>query len=224
MHPVLKALIENLFDEMLLTFGKKFVDQWSAAEPDKLVEHWGRELTGFTPRELRRGVETQKTLDWPPTLAQFKKLCRPSIDPETAYYEALNQGIAREAGQPNVWSSPAIYWAWRSIGAYDFRSLSYPALKGRWERVLADEVSKGQWEPVPVTAVQIGMNRKATAMSARGTEELTKAISSVMKAPLSGTDHLRWARKIDEKVRSGDKSVPILAAKMAREALGIVRS
>lgn len=212
--------VKNLFQRMQSCYGKHFLDMWTNTDMESVMGMWAQQMATMTHDELRRGVAALMTRDWPPTLPEFVKMCKPSIDPETAYYEALEQGRARDEAKPNVWSSPAIYWAWRAVGPHEFRSQSYPALKARWAKALADEVGKGQWAAIPETVLQVGVDMGKTAMSALGAVELSKAIANVGKTPQSGIDHLRWAREIRQRVARGDRSVALIAAQMAEDALG----
>lgn len=219
LNPVLREIVQGIFDEMLLAYGKRFVDTWSAADPDKLVDHWTLKLAGFTRGEIKRGVAALESRDWPPTLVEFKKMCRPSIDPEVAYYEAYEQGIARDAGKPNQWSSKAIFWAWRALGANVFREQSYPQLKVRWERALADQLAKPELQDIPEMVLSVGVDMKSTEICAKGRAEIEKQIAVVAKTPESKIDHLRWAKVVIERVGNGDRSVPLHTLKAAKEAL-----
>ncbi len=221
LNPVLREIVQGIFDEMLLAYGKRFVDTWSAADPEKLVDHWTLKLAGFTRGEIKRGVAALESRDWPPTLVEFKKMCRPSIDPEVAYYEAYEQGIARDAGKPNQWSSKAIYWAWRALGSNTFREQSYPQLKNRWERALADQLSKHELPEIPEMVLAVGVNMKSTEINVRIKAEIEKQLVAVSKTPESNIDHLRWAKVIVERMAQGDRHISLFSLKAAQEALGI---
>lgn len=215
-----KAWVESLFSRMSFIYGARFADLWRDVDLDGLKRYWAIQLGKYTPQELKAGVEKLKTKDWPPTLAEFEKLCRPSIDAESAYYEALEQGRAREDGKPNVWSSPAIYWAWRAVGPYEFRSQSFPALKSRWAKALEAQLGRDHWEPIPdMPVAQIGMSKSGNTASMAGVADIRKAVASMAQLPKSGERHLNWARRVVEKVKAGDRSLPSIAVRMAEEAL-----
>jgi hypothetical protein len=42
-----------------------------------MLAEWGSYLADLTPEEIRRGIESLDT-DKPPTLPEFRKLCRPN--------------------------------------------------------------------------------------------------------------------------------------------------
>lgn len=211
--------VESLFVRMQACYGNRFIDMFVNADMDDVKAVWGQQMFLLTDNELRRGVAALMSREWPPSLPEFVKLCKLVIDPEIAFFEALEQGLAREEGKENTWSSPAVYWAWRAIGGYEFRSQSYAYLKSRWSKVLAAEVEKGTWLPIPETNLQLGVTMKSTAMSARGIQELSKSINQFQpKSADSNIDHLHWARKINQKLKQGE-SVPLMASKLAQEAL-----
>jgi hypothetical protein len=92
--------------------------------------------------------------DWPPSLPEFLKLCRPSVEPESAFYEAVAQMRNRSAGVPDVWSHPAIYWAAVEFGTWDLRSMAYDRCRARWGRVLAAAISDRRGHiPAPMMAL-----------------------------------------------------------------------
>lgn len=192
---------------------------FSNAKMDDVKRVWGQQMYLLTKDELCRGVAALMSREWPASLPEFIKLCKPPIDAEVAYYEALEQGLAREEGRQNTWSSPAIFWAWRTIGGFEFRSQSFVNLKGRWSKILGEEVAKGTWPPIPETALQLGVNMKSTDISARGVAELEKEIHRFQSKSLDpNVDHLYWAKEIVRKIKQGE-SVPLIAEKMALEAL-----
>ena len=67
--------VERIFDVMLATFGKKFIDQWVGVEPEKLQAHWAAKLAGYAPAELKRGIDALEKLTFAPTLPEFRALC-----------------------------------------------------------------------------------------------------------------------------------------------------
>lgn len=216
--------VEKLFSRMQACYGNRFLDMFANANMIEVKAVWGQQMYLLSNHELCRGVAALMTREWPPSLPEFIKLCKPPIDAEVAYYEALEQGLAREEGRPNTWTSPAIYWAWRTIGGFEFRSQSFAYLKSRWSKVLADEVAKGTWPPIPEMALQLGVDMKSTEMSARGAQELDKAIHRFQsKSTDPNIDHLCWARKIKDKLQRGE-SVPLTVEKMALEALSSRRA
>ena len=207
--------IESLFEKMTFTYGAKFADQWKGIDPAGLKRHWATELGKFSGDELKAGVEKLKTRDWPPTLPEFEKLCKPSIDPTVAYYEAVSGVQARSNGKMGSWSSPAVYWAAMPL-AFDLGSLSYSLIKTRWEAALAKQIEKGEWDVIPVPM---------DALPAPGKAELSKENAAKMLDQLGAsgvlkpkTSHTFWYRNILERLKAGDKTLTMIQINFAKEA------
>ena len=212
-----KKWIEKLFEAMSYTYGKKFSDQWGGVDSDGLKRHWASKLADFTGPEIKRGVDALEGREWPPTLPEFKLLCRPAINPTVAYYHALEQGQRRANGEKGDWPNPAIYWAWVRIGAYDFNNVGYTALKPRWEKALADEAAKGEWSEIPDAHLAIPAPGKNETSREEAKQQLEKlGASGILKRPEVGGR--QWAHRLLERAKT-DPSVPHAAIKIAQEAI-----
>lgn len=210
--------VERIFDVMLATFGKKFIDQWVGVEPEKLQAHWAAKLAIYSPAELKRGIDALEKLTFAPTLPEFQRLCRPPIDPLAAYYEAVQGVTAREMGEIGQWSHPAIFWASVAIGAHDLKASTYSAISKRWEAALQAEIDKGVWVDIPKPMI---------ALPAPSKRETDRAVAAKVLGGLrdmSGNgkaDYRRWAKKILERVAAGEQ-MPVVSVRMANEALAEV--
>jgi hypothetical protein len=214
-----ESWVERLFERMLLTYGKKFSDQWGAADTDSLIAFWSQDLSGYSSVELKRGLDALATRDWPPTLPEFKKLCRAPVDSLVSYYEAVNGVQARAAGEFGKWSHPAIYWAAMPL-SIDLGSQSYSQIKPRWERALAQQMDRGEWAEIPRPMLQLGA--PAAPLSKESTEKMLSQLkaATVTKKAGSNIDHRAWARRILEREARGDKSLILIQVQFAKEAMG----
>lgn len=225
---------------MLLSYGKKFVDQWAAPDTDALIAHWERELGGYTDAEIRRGVKAMDNRDWPPTLPEFKRMCRPPIDPLTAYHEALRGLQQRKGGKLGEWSHPAIYWAAAAM-AFDLESATWSSIRPRWEVALNHQLGRGEWPAIPVAVP--GLRWDANARTRNGCADLALQALGMGRNGNNGDNHasneagndkppkanrpaprdeLRWARKILARVAAGgDQFTTKTVVEMAQAALGI---
>lgn len=214
-----ESWIEKLFDKMLLDYGKKFVDQWAGPDPSKLIAHWSRELAGYSGPELKRGHDALATRDWPPSLPEFKKMCRPPVDAMHAYYEAMEGVIAREKGEKGIWSHPAIYWAAVRL-AFDLKSLTYSQVKDRWEKAFSDEMERGSWPDIPEASLALPAPGKADLSREKATQLLNELGASDVLKPK--TDHKRWAKRIVEGAKKPGHGYSALQIRFATEALAAV--
>lgn len=147
------SLIDHLFNR----FDGLYINRWRAGfTNEKSVENWraawsaGLEDEGISPAELKRGLSVcQRRFDWPPSFAEFVTACRPQVDPEVAFGEAVMQMRRREEGD-DAWSHPAIFWAAVTVGEFDLRNASWSSIKSRWTRLLQAELAKGEWPEIPM--------------------------------------------------------------------------
>lgn len=202
--PVPLTWVESLFNRMAGMYGKKFSDMWQGSDISTVKDLWAEEMGKLSSEELKRGYGALMTRDWPPSLPEYVKMCKPSIDPMNAYQEAVSGLQARSNGKQGNWSHPAIYWAAVPM-AYDLSSQTYAQMKMRWERALANSMELGEWEPIPKVAL---------ALPAPGRAELSKESAAKMLEQLGASGVLKprnedtsWYRKILQRVKDGDKTV-----------------
>lgn len=213
--PVTQGWIDALFVRMLNTFGSRFADMWRGTDIDSVKATWAPELSKLSREEFTKGVQALVTLDWPPTLGQFIKLCRPPLDAQKAFVEALNGLVARDRGEVGVWSHPAIFWATTRIGAFDMKNSTYPQIMGRWQAALEDELAKKEWAEIPKPALQIPVEKVAKNVA----EKYLAQLKSFSAESNDGVDHKRWAKKIMARYEAGDKTLLPIQIKFAKEAL-----
>jgi hypothetical protein len=131
--------IDRLFARLGAMYGSKFRAMWEGQDIAGVKSIWMEDLAEFSPAEITAGVNACKTREWPPTLPEFIRLCRPSIDYERAFYDAIEQMRRRDNGA-DLWPSPAIYWAAVSIGR-DLSSRPYVEMRARWAKAVDDAVA-----------------------------------------------------------------------------------
>ena len=188
------------------------IENWSVAWAEAFEE----EQIG--PEAIKAGLKACRTrYEWPPSCAEFMKACKPSVDPMVAYYEATTGIQARKNGEMGKWSHPAVYWAAMPM-SFDLSSQTYSQMKGRWEKAFADEMEKGEWEPIPQPMVALPAPGKADLSREKAAVSLRNLGASGILSN-TGRDQKRWARKLLEREAEGDKTLTPWQIKCAREAL-----
>lgn len=137
-------------------YGSKFADMWAGTNMAEWKSTWADGLQGYSVDEIKRGLAECMKFDWPPTLPQFLKMCRPAMDYDAAYAEACEQ-INRRRHKQDKWSHPAIFWAAAELGS-DLTNVRYAEIKGRWRNALDEamhDVSTGTKGEVPPHAVAL---------------------------------------------------------------------
>lgn len=112
------------------------------------MQTWAEDLADLSREELARGVSACRDQKFPPTLPEFRALCRPPIDYQAALIEAVEQMARRDTGC-DQWSHPAIYWAAVKIGAYDLSRKTLRDLDAEWRKGFGDQLALGQWPEIP---------------------------------------------------------------------------
>lgn len=222
------ALGISPMDHLFNRLDGAYPHKWrSAFQNQQAIENWKEswaesfEEEGLTFADIKQGIKNcRHKYDWPPSITEFVKACRPSVDPLVAYYEAVNGIQARDNGLMGEWSHASVYWAAVKIGAFDLKNHAYSAIKVRWEKALADEMEKGQWPEIPTPMLALpepGKTLLSREEADRRIQEL-KADEIVKKAS-SKTDHKAWATKILERAAKGDKTLSMIQIRFAKEAL-----
>lgn len=151
--------MERLFELMLNHYGKRFLDQWANVDPEGLKQHWAQQLATLTEAELKRGISRLDQCTWPPTLPEFRQLCRSAQDYEAAFYEAVREMHRRRDGL-DEWSEPAVFWAAVRMGR-DLSGRPYEQLRNRWreavDTALADIRSGKLADEVPPARPAMGL-------------------------------------------------------------------
>lgn len=215
-QPLPRAWVEKISAHMLMTYGKRYTDLWGATDPKAWVSYWCAQLAGFSAAEIKRGMDALDTREWPPTLPEFKRLCRPPLDPQAAFYEALDGVQARERGERGIWSHPAIFWAAVKVGAHDIKNSGYAQIQKRWESALQAIFEAGGYQPIPDPAL---------SLPAPGKTALTRESEARLMAELGASGLLSkkanpraWIARVRERQRASDPTLPAAAIRAADAA------
>src|SRR5690606_706134 len=190
----------KLVDRLHALYGAQFLRQWEGIDKRALALAWAEDLAGYTGDEIARGLAACKAKPFPPTLPEFLLLCRPTLNAEAAYHEAVAGMVARNSGERGEWSHPGIYWAAVRVTSHDLLSMGWQAIRARWEAAYRDVMSKGKWDPVPDPAPA----RPAPGQTHLSREQQRQAVAHV-RSVAAGTNPAQagqkrepkaWARRI----------------------------
>lgn len=156
-HPALGVSpMDHLFNRMDgIYMGKWRKEFTSTMAIENWKEAWAEAFSeeGISFDEIKRGIVTcRKQYDWAPSLPEFIKACRPALDYETAFHEAVEQMAKRHAPKQtkdglvsqDKWSHPAIYWAAAKLG--NDLAGPYGSIKGRWKQSLDQAMANPRGE------------------------------------------------------------------------------
>jgi hypothetical protein len=143
------AWVERIFKLMTMYHGNRFADQFDGMNLGEVKQFWSEQLAEFTPDELKNGLYAAERTKWPPTLAEFKSMCRPELQYEVLYAEAARGIYARRMGSNFDWSHPAVFFAACDM-AHEIMNDTYKANRTRWEACLDKAMSMHRQSPLSV--------------------------------------------------------------------------
>lgn len=143
-----EAWIKRLFERMEDRYGTMWADRYGPFPRERVMATWAADLADMSRDELARGVTACLDRPYPPTLPEFRALCRPPIDQETAHAEAVLQLTARQAGLDR-WSSPVVFWAAVRIGSHDMLGGLVSAKSKRWAEALRQAAEEQRCRVLP---------------------------------------------------------------------------
>jgi hypothetical protein len=94
----------ELFYHFAAIWGHKWVSNMQDEHIHNIaLEHWQQILDELTTEQINTAcAKARATLDWPPSIAQFKKLALDLLTPDAAFAEAYSGG--RFSGLLDSWS------------------------------------------------------------------------------------------------------------------------
>lgn len=143
-EPLPLPWVARLFERMADMYGSLWHDRWASLPMPRVMATWAEDLADLTVDELKSGLSACKTRPFPPTLPEFRALCRPPVNLALSYLEAVEQLVKRQRGEDR-WSSPVVFWAAAKIGN-DIANHTFDSMKARWTKSMADaerEISEG---------------------------------------------------------------------------------
>lgn len=215
---------EEIFRFLEDRFGAKFIDSLGGLPRERVMLAWREELIGYTPREIKRGLQACRGRAWPPTCMEFLILCRPMAAAKTEWVEAREQMAIRLRGQGgDVWSRPQVYWAAVAIGGYDLQTQGWEPVRARWEYALAN----AKCESVPnFVAPQLALSSPGAQCMTR--EEVRRRLPEIADRIVVQKNRERgpaevgknWAVELMRREAAGE-SIPLMSRRFWRAALAL---
>lgn len=107
MNKLPRSWVEALFKKFLIRYGAMWSDRYKGLglSPDEIADEWATELGGFSPEEIKRGLEASRSKTFPPTLPEFLSLCRPAATVRPSADEAWALSLkAQDESETVVWT------------------------------------------------------------------------------------------------------------------------
>lgn len=143
--------IDKLFAQMAGMYGSKFADLWAGVDAEQVKKVWVAGLAGVTGQEIAQGIDACMSRNFPPTLPEFRNLCRPPLDTHALMLVAMRELANRENRQPESWPSNRLFWAAQRI-AYDLRTCDKPERMLKRFELAWFEAGADANKPIPTVA------------------------------------------------------------------------
>ncbi|MES5323010.1 replication protein P [Alcaligenes phenolicus] len=212
------SLMDHLYNRLNGIYPNKFrsnfrdkqaIEDWKQAWAEAFDEE------GVSPNDVALGIKNcRRMFDWPPSLPEFLRACRPQLEPETAFFQAVRGMQARVRGEMGEWSHPAIYHAAISIGQFDMLNQAYTQLEQRWHKVLGDQLAKGQWAEIPPPRLAL-TSPQDWEQGRREGQRRVRDLAQVISGD-TDKDPRVWANRI----LARPEACSLAVLKMAKAALG----
>lgn len=212
-----KTLMEHLYARMDGLYPGKWKCNFVGETAMSNWEHaWAEAFDeeGIRPADIALGIQNSRRMfDWPPSLTEFLRACRPYLEPDVAFFEAVRGMQARERGERGEWSHPAIFHAAVAVGRFDLLKQAYQQMEGRWKKALTAQLALGAWADIPDPAPAL-----PAPQGAGQSEQGTKAMREMAQQTLGkkSKDHRGWARKILNNPKGRTPAI----VRMAQAAVG----
>lgn len=147
--------VDALFKTISEMLGEAAIGRFFGDVPEGQAKvTWAQYLVGYSKIEIDRGLAELANRKFMPTLGEFSNWCRPSLDPEYAWYEADKCLRQRDDGKVGDWTHPAV-WRAACRMSMEIRNGDFQRNRTRWTYELRWEMRKGFGEGVPVPAPRI---------------------------------------------------------------------
>ncbi|VFR96495.1 hypothetical protein RAN3_1877 [plant metagenome] len=218
-----QAPIARLFNRLAGIYGGRWTSQFQAAESVNNWERtWSEALAAerLTPQEAATGLQNCLGMyEWPPSLPEFIKACRPNLAPENAFQEAVRGMLDRTRGEMGHWTHPAIFWAAVRVGQHDIMHLGYAVMKTRWEAALRDILQQGQWKDIPEVSMALPAPGNTQADRDAAAKQM-RELGAGAALDQTGRDPRRWIAKVQQRCADGRKPSPTVLAMLQRATGG----
>lgn len=210
------AWIRRLFSRLSAMYGSRFADMWRGCDLDDVKAVWAADLGVLSRAELVAGVEACKGRDWPPTLPEFLKLCRPPVDFGAALSEAIAQTIKRKTGE-DAWSSKAVFWAAQKVSSWELENRSRRDLEPLWKTELSKTLADPNLPDIPPRSKTLPAPGQATTATSADVEKIIRS-SGIGSNPCGDR---AWSFRLKDRHEAGEE-LSLVQERMYQQALAEV--
>ncbi|MEJ7804318.1 MAG: replication protein P [Telluria sp.] len=195
----------SAIDRLYARFASMYMHKWSSHFTSAdMIEDWKKAwssallMNGVTFQLAFEGIErcSREYPKWPPSEGEFVALCKPALDYEQAFYDAvrlMQKRAMNDPADPDIWPEPAVYWAAQDFGQFELRQVTYGQASTRWKKLL-DNRRGPDCPAVPQYAPQLA----APARNADGVAITSAEAKEAARAALRALVTRRPSKEVSE--------------------------
>lgn len=196
-------------------YGDLWASRYGAFPRARVMRSWAEDLADMTPMEIIDGMTACRDLKFPPTLPEFRLLCRP--DRADELFSRAIRLVSMLVDERDYGGDSVLYWSIQRFGEHEVKA-STNAGGPRWRKVVSETTDEWRRGLLPI----IPERRDCEALPAPGhtsisREEAERRVKS-FGLSMNPCGDRAWAQRILDRAESGEIS-PVLAEKFAAEAV-----
>ena len=130
-----------LVEDMILTYGKKFIDQWKGLNKKQVIAKFVEKLADLNQAQFRRGLKRLETAEWPPAINEFKNWCIGGYEYQTAddaWLQALDYEKNNRVAKINLFARNAFEEVCKAYGYFGSTDTFYKVFSSVYKRLITD--------------------------------------------------------------------------------------
>lgn len=174
--------MDRFFDNFRALFGAKFTSQFDDPKFYNIwLVTWANGLKGLTKTQMLEGLKKCVDLAWPPSIGEFRALCRSEHQPnyETLFHEAAKLAAQQVHGVEVNWPSALLYWSAEAFGWDELRFATWGNCQRQWTAAVDEMLKEEILPPIPAQQALPAPGKSCITMEDVG--RLTRALAAEMK-------------------------------------------
>lgn len=133
----------KLVEDMLLSYGKRFTDQWSGLKKGQVIDKFVQKLSGITFEQFNRGLIRLETSGWPPSVNEFKDWCLGKYEYQShdeAWLQALTYEKQNRSHEINKFAKQAFDEVVKPYGYLGSTDTFYKVYSSVYKRIISEAI------------------------------------------------------------------------------------
>ena len=149
----------KLVEDMLLSYGKRFTDQWSCLKKGQVIDKFVQKLSGITFDQFNRGLIRLETSAWPPSVNEFKDWCLGKYEYQShdeAWLQALTYEKQNRSHEINKFAKQAFDEVVKPYGYLGSTDTFYKVYSSVYKRIISEAKERNEADELLEAIAQCG--------------------------------------------------------------------